>query len=171
MTCFFLTFKYCLANFLKDVYTYNENTILTITSSKKLSFIIFISRVNLSAASEIGYTIQEVRIFEMAFQHHNGSPCRDVLGDWGSKNATARDLYLILQRIGRRREMQLLESYCQLNWCIFTKFFVKDNRTSKHWLNTANMTNNCFQIHFLFIYSTCVFLNPLSWNIGFLCLC
>lgn len=63
-------------------------------------------------ASEIGYTIQEVRVFEMAFQHHSGSPCKDVLSDWGSKNATAKDLYLILQRIGRRREMQLLESYC-----------------------------------------------------------
>ncbi|XP_061187681.1 uncharacterized protein LOC133195768 [Saccostrea echinata] len=62
-------------------------------------------------ASEIGYTIQDVRIFEMAFQHPNGSPCREVLSDWGSKNATARDLFLILQRIGRRREMQLLESY------------------------------------------------------------
>lgn len=137
-----------------------------------LSFIIFISRVNLSAASEIGYTIQEVRIFEMAFQHHNGSPCRDVLGDWGSKNATARDLYLILQRIGRRREMQLLESYCQLNWCIFTKFFVKGTiELQSIGAILQTWQTIVFKFIFLFIYITCVFLNPLSWNIGFLCLC
>lgn len=54
---------------------------------------------------EIGYMIQEVRVFEMVFQYYSGSLCKDVLSDWGLKNVIVKDLYLILQRIGRRREM------------------------------------------------------------------
>lgn len=89
-------------------------------------------------ASEIGYTIQEVRVFEMAFQHHSGSPCKDVLSDWGSKNATAKDLYLILQRIGRRREMQLLESYFNCD-SKQNKIAFQTDQMSCHGMETPSM--------------------------------
>ncbi|XP_076109000.1 uncharacterized protein LOC143076991 isoform X1 [Mytilus galloprovincialis] len=62
-------------------------------------------------AAEIGYTHQEVRLFEMEQRRPGVSPTRQVLTDWQSKNPTAQDLHDKLHKINRRREMQILEAW------------------------------------------------------------
>lgn len=70
-------------------------------------------------AAEIGYTHQEVRLFEMEQRRPGVSPTRQVLTDWQSKNPTAQDLHDKLHKINRRREMQILEA-----WCTKINFFI-----------------------------------------------
>ncbi|KAK3103350.1 hypothetical protein FSP39_018655 [Pinctada imbricata] len=62
-------------------------------------------------ACEIGYTSNEVNIFELALGKVNDSPTKQILADWGARNPTARDLYSVLQKIKRRRETQILEAW------------------------------------------------------------
>ncbi|XP_060075391.1 uncharacterized protein LOC132555067 [Ylistrum balloti] len=62
-------------------------------------------------AGEIGYLHQDVKLFELAYREPNGSPTKKLLMDWGCKNPTVMDLYLILKRLDRRRETQVLEAW------------------------------------------------------------
>ena len=70
---------------------------------KKKVFVSFV-------AAEIGYTHQQVRVFEMASRTPGQSPTHQMLSDWQSKNPTAQDLHDKLHKINRRREMQILEA-------------------------------------------------------------
>lgn len=62
-------------------------------------------------AAEIGYTHQQVRVFEMASRTPGQSPTQQLLADWQAKNPTAQDLHDKLHKINRRREMQILEAW------------------------------------------------------------
>ncbi|VDI37866.1 Hypothetical predicted protein [Mytilus galloprovincialis] len=62
-------------------------------------------------AAEIGYTHQQVRIFEMEQKRPGVSPTQQMLTDWQAKNPTAQDLHDKLHKINRRREMQILEAW------------------------------------------------------------
>ncbi|XP_052061753.1 uncharacterized protein LOC127701824 isoform X1 [Mytilus californianus] len=62
-------------------------------------------------AAEIGYTHQQVRVFEMEQRRPGVSPAQQMLTDWQAKNPTAQDLHDKLHKINRRREMQILEAW------------------------------------------------------------
>ncbi|XP_078583866.1 uncharacterized protein LOC144866379 [Branchiostoma floridae x Branchiostoma japonicum] len=51
-------------------------------------------------ASRVGYSMQEIGLFEMEYQKPGGSPTRALLNAWGTRNATVRDLLDALRQIG-----------------------------------------------------------------------
>ncbi|XP_067683751.1 uncharacterized protein [Haliotis asinina] len=62
-------------------------------------------------AGEIGYSFDKIKYFELEYQKYSGSPTKALLWDWGSRNATVKDLYNKLRVLRRVREMQILENY------------------------------------------------------------
>ncbi|XP_041349899.1 LRR receptor-like serine/threonine-protein kinase GSO2 [Gigantopelta aegis] len=64
-------------------------------------------------AAEIGYSFDKIKIFELEYQRHNGSPTKTLLWDLGSRNTTLRELYLKLQKANRVREMKIIEKYLE----------------------------------------------------------
>ncbi|XP_046544485.1 interleukin-1 receptor-associated kinase 1-like [Haliotis rubra] len=62
-------------------------------------------------AGEIGYSFDKIKYFELEYQKYSGSPTKALLWDWGSRNATVKDLHNKLRVLNRVREMQILENY------------------------------------------------------------
>ncbi|XP_048244359.1 uncharacterized protein LOC124135496 [Haliotis rufescens] len=62
-------------------------------------------------AGEIGYSFDKIKYFELEYQKYSGSPTKALLWDWGSRNATVKDLYNKLRVLNRVRDMQILENY------------------------------------------------------------
>ncbi|ESO91424.1 hypothetical protein LOTGIDRAFT_228846 [Lottia gigantea] len=62
-------------------------------------------------ASEAGYSFDKIKLFELEYQRHHGSPAKALLWDWGSRNTTVKELYYKLKKINRIRELQILENH------------------------------------------------------------
>ena len=54
------------------------------------------------------YRLQDIQTFERAQQRRGGSPTKELLKDWGSRNNTVRDLVRFLDQIGNDAAVRIL---------------------------------------------------------------
>ena len=57
----------------------------------------------------IGYSVCDMKTFELEVGRRDGSPTKKILWDWGTRGATVRDLYNKLALMNRAQVMRLLE--------------------------------------------------------------
>ncbi|KAK3601769.1 hypothetical protein CHS0354_016131 [Potamilus streckersoni] len=60
-------------------------------------------------AGDIGYTMLQIKQFELEIKRTDGSPTKKLLWDWGTRGGTARELYEKLGRMKKIHAKRLLE--------------------------------------------------------------
>ncbi|KAL3851639.1 hypothetical protein ACJMK2_015371 [Sinanodonta woodiana] len=60
-------------------------------------------------AGDIGYTMLQIKQFELEIKRTDGSPTKKLLWDWGTRGGTARELYDKLGRMKKIHARRLLE--------------------------------------------------------------
>ena len=63
----------------------------------------------LISAGMIGYSVYDMKRFELEEGRRDGSPTKKILWDWGTRGASVRDLYNKLALMNRGQVMKMLD--------------------------------------------------------------